>query len=112
MFFAKILQIPKMFCVKTLQSPVFLLAVGYYAERLCLTPQYLDRVVKSLSGRTVSGWINFTLVGEITRRLENTNETMRQIATALNFPDHATLTKFFKRETGYSLTEYKRKSRG
>lgn len=85
---------------------------GYYAERLCVTPQYLNRVVKSLSGRTVSGWINFTLVGEITRRLENTNETMQQIATALNFPDQATLTKFFKRETGYSLTEYKRKSRG
>lgn len=82
---------------------------GYYADRLSVTPQYLNRIVKSISGRTVSGWINFHLVGEITRRLDSTNASMQQIAADLNFPDQATLTKFYKRETGYSLTEYKKR---
>lgn len=82
---------------------------GFYATRLCVTTQYLNRVVKSVSGRTVSGWINFTLTGEITKRLEGTDDTMQKIAEELNFPDSATLTKFYKRETGYSLTEYKKK---
>lgn len=82
----------------------------FYANKLCVTPQYLNRVVKSVSGRTVSGWINFTLVGEITKRLEYTDDLMQKIATDFGFPDQATLTKFYKRETGYSLTEYKKNS--
>ncbi|MGN1263471.1 MAG: helix-turn-helix domain-containing protein [Prevotella sp.] len=81
---------------------------GYYADRLCVTPQYLNRIVKAVSGRTVSGWINFYLVGEITKRLENTDDMIQKIATDLHFPDQATMTKFFKRETGLSPTEYRK----
>lgn len=83
----------------------------FYADRLCVTTQYLNRIVKTLSNRTVSGWINYTLVGEITKRLENTDDSMQQIAADLNFPNQAALTKFYKRETGYSLTEYKKNAR-
>ena len=85
--------------------------VGFYADNLCVTSQYLNRVVKAVSGRTVSDWINFTLIGEITKRLENTDDSMQQIAADFNFPDQASLTKFYKRNTGYSLTEYKKKKR-
>lgn len=49
-----------------------------------------------------------SLVGEIAKQLENTNDTMQQIANNLNFPDQVTLTKFFKRQTGYSLSEYRK----
>lgn len=81
----------------------------FYADRLCVTPQYLNRIVKSFSGRTVSRWIIFHLVAEITKRLENTSDPMQQIASDFNFSDQASLTKFFKRETGYSPTEYQKK---
>lgn len=81
---------------------------GFYADRLCVTTQYLNRIVKGISGRTVTGWISFTLTGEISKRLENTDDTMQQIAAQFNFPDQASLTKFYKRETGYSLTEYRK----
>lgn len=81
--------------------------VGFYASELCVTPQYLNRIVRAFTGKTVYQWISTTLVGEITKRLEETNDTMQHIANDFNFPDQATLTKFYKRQTGYSLTEYR-----
>lgn len=82
--------------------------VAYYASSLCVTPQYLNRIVRAYTGKTVYEWICTTLVGEITKRLEETNDTMQQIACDFNFPDQATLAKFYKRQTGYSLTAYRK----
>lgn len=84
-------------------------SVGFYASKLCITPQYLNRIVKSYSGKTVSDWIDFHLMGEIIKRLENTTDPMQRIASDLGFADQATFTKFFKRATGVSPTSYRRK---
>lgn len=83
-------------------------SVGFYASKLCITPQYLNRIVKCQTDKTAYDWICLSLVGEIAKQLENTNDTMQQIANNLNFPDQVTLTKFFKRQTGYSLSEYRK----
>ncbi len=74
-----------------------------------ITPQYLNRIVKCQTDKTAYEWICLSLVGEIAKLLENTNDTMQQIANHLHFPDQVTLTKFFKRQTGYSLSEYRKK---
>lgn len=84
-------------------------SVGFYASKLCITPQYLNRIVKCQTDKTAYEWICLSLVGEIAKQLENTNDTMQQIANHLHFPDQVTLTKFFKRQTGYSLSEYRKK---
>lgn len=84
-------------------------SVAFFASRLCVTPQYLNRIINRFTHKTVSEWINLTLIGEISKQLENTNDTMQRIADDFNFPDQASLTKFFKRKTGYSLTGYRKK---
>lgn len=83
--------------------------MGFYASELCITSQYLNRIVKEQSGKTVYGLISFSLVQEISKRIENTDDTMQKIAQDLNFSNQATMEKFFKRETGYKLTEFKKK---
>ena len=83
--------------------------VSFYASTLCITPQYLNRIVKAHTGRNTHEWICTTLSGEITQRLEHSNDTMQQIAHDLNFPDQATMAKFYKKQTGFTLTEYRRK---
>lgn len=83
--------------------------VGFYASSLCVTPQYLNRIVKAYTEKTAYDWICVSLVGEITKRLEETNATMQLIAHELEFSDQATMEKFFKRHTGYSLTEYRKR---
>lgn len=83
--------------------------VSFYASELCISQQYLNRIIKGQTEKTASEWICNSLVGEIVKMLEFTNNSMQQIAIELNFPDQATLSKFFKHQTGYSLTEYRKK---
>ena len=83
-------------------------AVGWYASQLCVTPQYLNRVVKSTSQKTAYDHICTTLTGAIIEQLESTEAPISQIAEDFHFPDQATLTKFFKRQTGKTPTEYRK----
>lgn len=84
--------------------------VGWYASQLCVTPQYLNRVVKSTSQKTVYDHICTTLIGAIIEQLENTEAPVSQIAEDFHFPDLATMTKFFKRQTGKTPTEYRKEA--
>lgn len=83
-------------------------SVEFYASALCVTPQYLRRVVKNLSGKTVHAWINETLIREIEKRLAETDMTVQQIAEELSFSEQATLTRFFKRYKGVSPLKYRK----
>lgn len=82
--------------------------VGWYASQLCVTPQYLNRAVKGASQRTAYDHICTTLIGAIIEQLENTEAPVSQIAEDFHFPDLATMTKFFKRQTGKTPTEYRK----
>lgn len=86
-------------------------AVGFYASELCISHQYLNRIVKALTEKTAYELICNSLVGEIVKMLEDSTMTMQQIADQLNFPDQASLSKFFKRQSGYSLTDYRKNNK-
>jgi len=81
--------------------------IPFYAERLCLAPHYLSTLIKQQSGRTPMQWINHTAIKEIKVWLAYSDETAAQIADRLNFPCPASLSKFFKRETGMTPSEYR-----
>lgn len=83
-------------------------SVSWYASKLCVTPQYLNRVVKSSSQKTAYDHICTILTGAIIQQLESTDNPISQIAEDFHFPDQATLTKFFKRQTGKTPTEYRK----
>ncbi|MGM9859977.1 MAG: helix-turn-helix domain-containing protein [Muribaculaceae bacterium] len=83
-------------------------SVDFFASQLCVTPQYLNRISRACSGKTVHDWICFYIVGKIERRLEYTDDTLQQIAADLHFPDQAALAKFFKRHAGSTLSDFRR----
>lgn len=85
--------------------------VGFFASKLCITPQYLNRIVRRISGGSASETINRLLVGEIVKLLKDSDMSMQEIADALNFADQATMTKFFRRHKGCSPTEYRKANR-
>ncbi len=78
----------------------------HYAQTLCVTLQYLNRVVRQQSQKTVLEWVGLMIVDDINRRME-AEEPLKSIAATLCFANTAALTKFYKRRTGHSLRTYK-----
>jgi len=83
--------------------------LNYYAKKLIITPKYLSKVVKETSGRPANDWIDDLVVLEAKALLKSTNMTIQQISDELNFPSQSFFGKYFKRVTGMSPSEYKRK---
>ncbi|MGN0195567.1 MAG: helix-turn-helix domain-containing protein [Candidatus Cryptobacteroides sp.] len=83
--------------------------VEWYASQLCVTPQYLNRAVKSTSKKTAYDHLCACLTGALQEDLKSSRSSLSQIAENFNFPDLATMTKFFKRHTGMTPSEYRRR---
>lgn len=83
--------------------------VSYYADQLFIVPRYFSSVIKQVSGKNASQWINEAVVQESKLMLNHTNKLIYQIADELNFPSSTFFCKFFKRMTGLTPEEYRSK---
>ena len=82
--------------------------LGFYAERLCITPRYLSRVVRETTVASAAEWIERYVVLEARALLKSTTMTVQQVSDALNFPSQTFFGKYFKRRLGISPKEYRR----
>lgn len=82
--------------------------VEFYADDQYITPKYLSTVVKSATGSTVHDWINKYIILEAKAQLKSTGKTIQQIAIDLNFPNQSFFSKFFKKSTNQTPTEYRK----
>lgn len=82
--------------------------VEFYADNQFITPKYLSTVVKSATGETVHGWINKYIILEAKAQLKSTGKTIQQIANELNFPNQSFFSKFFKKSTNLTPSEYRK----
>ncbi len=83
-------------------------SVTFYANEMCVSPKYLSRVVKDTCGKPAHEFISDVLVEEIAMRLRDTNETVKEISYALNFPNISFFGKFFRRKMGMSPVNYRK----
>ena len=81
--------------------------ISYYSDRLGITPEYLSRIVKKISGKTVMSFLNRMLITEASRQLIHSNMSMAELASYLNFASSASLSKFFKMHKGLSPLKYR-----
>ena len=82
--------------------------VSFYADKLCLTPRYLNTVIRQASQQTVMDWINQSIILEAKVLLKHSNRLVYQISDELNFPNPSFFSKFFKRMTGMTPQEYRK----
>lgn len=82
--------------------------VSFYADKLCISPQYLSLILKELTGRSASKWIDDALMTEAKILLKSPNITIQQVANILNFSDQSTFGKFFKKHKRMSPLEYRK----
>ena len=84
-------------------------SMEFYADKLCLTPKHLSKVIHRTSGRRANDWIDEYVLLEAKALLKSTDMTVQQISDELYFPSQSFFGKYFKRHTGVSPREYKRK---
>lgn len=82
-------------------------SVAFYAGELCMTPKYLSRIVREVTGRSALESIEDYVVTEAKAMLNSTSMTVQQISDGLNFPSQSVFGKYFKRVTGMSPKEYR-----
>jgi len=82
---------------------------SYYADKLNLSPVYLNEVVKRVTGWSVSNYIRNEVILRAKRLLYHTNLTVKEIASSLGFEDNAYFTRLFTKATGRSPLQFRTK---
>ena len=82
-------------------------STSYYADKLNLSPVYLNEVVKIVTGWSVSNYIRNEVILRAKRLLYHTNLTVKEIASSLGFEDNAYFTRLFTKATGKSPLQFR-----
>lgn len=81
--------------------------VGFYADKMCLTPKYLSKLIKAATGRSAPDWIDAFVILEAKNMLKYSNIPIKGIVAKLNFPNQSVFHKFFKAHVGMTPSEYR-----
>lgn len=83
--------------------------VKEYASELHITPLYLNEVVKEITGFAASYWIQQEIIIESQRLLFYTDLDIKQIAFEVGYEDYAYFSRFFKNNTGYTASQFRKR---
>lgn len=82
--------------------------VAFYADKLHITPKYLNEISRRKTQITAKEVITRFIVTMIKRELLMSGNSVQRIAYDFNFCDQSSLGKFFKKATGMSPVAYRR----
>ncbi len=83
-------------------------SVGFYADKMHLSPKYFTTLIKRASGQTAADWINNYVILEAKNLLKYSTMNIQEISYSLNFPNQSFFGKYFKHHTGMTPSEYKK----
>lgn len=81
--------------------------IGFYADRLNITPTYLSRIVKKVTGRTVHRIVTEFIHAEAVRLLSCTDMDIKEISASLGFSDQSAFGKSFIKKEGVTPSDYR-----
>lgn len=84
--------------------------VGRYVETLATTPHLLDKAARTVFGQTVKDMVLERRLLEAKRLLRFTIRPMEDIGREIGFEDPAYFSRFFRRRTGSSPTDWRRQN--
>ena len=82
--------------------------LSFYADKLFLTPKYLSKLIKTISGKSAHEWIDSFVILEAKNLLKYSDMSIKSIVYELNFPNQTTFYRFFKTKTGMTPSEYRK----
>lgn len=80
--------------------------VSYFADKICLSPNYFGDMVKRQTGLNPKELINRKVVTLAKSRIAEPHATVKETAFSLGFQYPQHFVRFFKKETGLTPSEY------
>lgn len=81
--------------------------VIFYADQLCMSPKYLSKLIKDVSGKSAPEWIDSYVLLEAKHLLKYSDMPIKEIVFRLNFSNQTVFYKYFKAHTGMTPTEFR-----
>lgn len=81
--------------------------VRYFADKVCLSPNYFGDMLKKETGKTPQEYIQEKVIEVAKERVAGTDETVSQIAYSLGFQYPQHFCRQFKRRVGCTPNEYR-----
>ena len=86
--------------------------VAFCADRLNMSPNYFSDLVKAATGQPALKYIHDKLIEFAKYRLANSERTINEVAYSLGFEYPQHFTRFFRKQTGCSPSEYRKNNAG
>ena len=81
--------------------------VGYYADKLCVTPKYLSEVCKKVSGFSDNSWINRYASIELVHLLKDKSLSLTDIAYMFDFSSQSHFSRFVQNNLGQKPSAFR-----
>lgn len=86
--------------------------VDTYAQELCVSPNYLTKVCRLVTGKTALQWIREYTEADIRYYLLNSDMSVKEICDDLGFPNLSFFGKYCRRAFGVSPNEFRKQQKG
>ena len=81
--------------------------VKYFADKICLSPNYFGDLVKQETGKTAQEYIQLKMITVAKERMLEPADTIKQISESLGFQYPQHFIRFFKRQEGCTPKEFR-----
>ncbi|MDO4163716.1 MAG: helix-turn-helix domain-containing protein [Bacteroides sp.] len=81
--------------------------VKYFADKICLSPNYFGDLVKTETGKTAQEYIQLKMTNLAKDAMLDPNKSVKQIAETLGFQYPQHFVRFFKKQVGCTPKEFR-----
>lgn len=82
-------------------------SVQFYADKMRISTRHLNSICQRASGQNAKEIIDHFTIIELEVNLIYTHKSFQELVNEFHFPDQSYLNRYFKRHTGYSLSEFR-----
>ena len=86
--------------------------IASYAAEIGISENYLSRLVKKATGRSVGAWIDIVRIQRAKHLLSETRQSIIDISSAVGIEDQSYFSRLFKKETGLTPSAFRKKMQG
>ena len=99
------------FPIQAPAQPLQLRTAQAFADGLNVHVNYLNRVVRQVTGRTTTTYLNGRIAQEAKALLRHTDWSVAAITNSLGFARSTNFTHFFRQQTGLSPRDFRQQNR-